>query len=44
VRFKPDLATVVKSFQDTADPELVAEHIVSFASDTGARRHNAHSS
>jgi poly(3-hydroxybutyrate) depolymerase len=53
VRFEPDLATVVKSFQDTGDPELVAEQIVSLAVphssvnapfDTRARRGHAHSS
>ncbi len=53
VRFEPDLATVVKSFRDTGDPELVAEQIVSLEVphpsvnapfDTRARRDHAHSS
>ncbi|MEV5242997.1 hypothetical protein AB0K89_28375 [Streptomyces cinnamoneus] len=31
VRFAPDLATVVRSFRETADPELVAEQVVHIA-------------
>ncbi|WP_290055708.1 hypothetical protein [Amycolatopsis solani] len=51
VRFEPDLATVVASFKETADPALIAEQVVSFAvprttahtpSDTEARDDAAH--
>lgn len=31
IRFEPDVATVVKSYRDTADPELVAEQVVSLS-------------
>ncbi|MDQ7809141.1 hypothetical protein Q5425_35900 [Amycolatopsis sp. A133] len=50
VRFEPDLATVVVSFRETADPESTAEQVVSFevppaavsVSDTEARDDAAH--
>lgn len=30
VRFQPDLATVIETYRETADPELVAEQVITF--------------